>query len=91
VVQNGAISGYVTLALNHAHIRSFTDNLSPTPERYTTLPDASSGNYAFMWDHKDRNIAHPRHHSIIGFDPNTGDYAAPWLDCKRMSLCGTVT
>jgi signal transduction histidine kinase len=80
VVKNGAITGYVTLALNHAHIRSFTDNLSPTPERYTALPDASSGNYAFMWDHKDRNIAHPRHHSIIGFDPNTGDYAAPWLE-----------
>ncbi len=80
VVKNGAITGYVTLALNHAHIRSFTDNISPTPERYTALPDASSGNYAFMWDHKDRNIAHPRHHSIIGFDPNTGDYAAPWLE-----------
>jgi signal transduction histidine kinase len=80
VVKNGAITGYVTLALNHAHIRSFTDNLSPTQERYTALPDASSGNYAFMWDHKDRNIAHPRHHSIIGFDPSTGEYAAPWLE-----------
>ena len=33
-----------------------------------------------MWDHKDRNIAHPRHHSITGFDPNTGDYATPWLE-----------
>ncbi len=80
VVKDGTITGYVTLALNHTHIRSFTDNLSPTPERYTALPDASSGNYAFMWDHKDRNIAHPRHHSIIGFDPNTGEYAAPWLE-----------
>ena len=80
VVKDGAITGYVTLALNHTHIRSFTDNLSPTPERYTALPDASSGNYAFMWDHKDRNIAHPRHHSITGFDPNTGEYATPWLE-----------
>ena len=80
VVKENIITGYVTLALNHTHIRSFTDNLTPTPERYTALPDASNGNYAFMWDHKDRNIAHPRHHSIIGFDPNTGDYAAPWLE-----------
>jgi len=80
VVKEGVITGYVTLALNHTHIRSFTDNLSPTSERYTTLPDASSGNYAFMWDHKDRNIAHPRHHSIMGFDPKTGEYATPWLE-----------
>jgi signal transduction histidine kinase len=80
VVKEGAVTGYVTLALNHAHIRSFTDHLTPTPERYTAVPDASSGNYAFMWDHKDRNIAHPRHHSITGFDPNTGEYATPWLE-----------
>ena len=80
VVRDGNITGYVTMALNHTHIRSFTDNLTPTPERYTAVPDASSGNYAFMWDHKDRNIAHPRHHSITGFDPNTGEYATPWLE-----------
>lgn len=80
VVKDGSIRGYVTLALNHAHIRSFTDHLTPTPARYTTVPDASSGNYAFMWDHKDRNIAHPRHHSIMGFDPHTGEYATPWLE-----------
>ena len=80
VVKDGVIAGYVTMALNHTHIRSFTDNITPTLERYTAVPDASSGNYAFMWDHKDRNIAHPRHHSIIGFDPNTGEYATPWLE-----------
>jgi len=80
VVKEGVVTGYVTLALNHTHIRSFTDNLTPTAERYTAVPDASSGNYAFMWDHKDRNIAHPRHHSIAGFDPNTGEYATPWLE-----------
>ena len=33
-----------------------------------------------MWDHKDRNIAHPRHHSIAGFNPSTGEYATPWLE-----------
>ena len=80
VVKDGVITGYVTMALNHAHIRSFTDNLTPTSERYTAVPDAGSGNYAFMWDHKDRNIAHPRHHSITGFDPNTGEYVTPWLE-----------
>jgi signal transduction histidine kinase len=80
VVKNGTITGYVTMALNHDHIRSFTDNITPTSQRYIAVPDPNSGNYAFMWDHKDRNIAHPRHYSIMGFDPKTGEYAIPWLD-----------
>ncbi len=80
VVKDGHIIGYVTLALNHTHLRNFTDHLMPTPERYTALPDAGTGNYAFMWDHHDRNIAHPRHYSIAGFDAQTGERAIPWLD-----------
>ncbi|MFG1488584.1 HAMP domain-containing sensor histidine kinase [Oceanospirillum sp. HFRX-1_2] len=80
VERNGKKIGYVTLALNHDHILSFTDNLKPTNQRYDVIADASSGNYAFMWDYKDRNIAHPRHHSIVGFDPETGERAVPWLE-----------
>lgn len=82
VVKNGVITGYVTLALDHTHVMSFTDNLMPTPARYTAISDATNGNYAFMWDYLDRNIAHPRHHSIVGFDPRTGDYATPWLEAS---------
>lgn len=82
VVKNGAITGYVTLALDHAHVRSFTDNLMPTAARYTAISDATNGNYAFMWDYLDRSIAHPRHHSIVGFDPQTGEYATPWLEAS---------
>lgn len=82
VVKAGKVAGYVTLALDHAHIRSFTDNLMPTAQRYTAISDASDGNYAFMWDYRDRSIAHPRHHSIVGFDPATGDYAVPWLEAS---------
>lgn len=80
VVRNGGIIGYVTLALDHAHIMSFTDNLMPTADRYSAISDATNGNYAFIWDYRDRNIAHPRHHSIVGFDPATGEYATPWLE-----------
>jgi len=79
VVRNGQIVGYVTLALDHAHLMSFTDNLLPTPARYSSIADATDGNYAFMWDSLDRAIAHPRHHSIVGIDPANGEYAAPWL------------
>ena len=82
VVRNGKTIGYVTLALNHDHVMSFTDNLMPTEARYTPIPDASNGNYAFMWDYRDRNIAHPRHQSIIGFNPKTGDYETPWLEAS---------
>jgi hypothetical protein len=35
-----------------------------------------------MWDYQDRSIAHPRHQSIIGVDPATGEYEQPWLDTE---------
>jgi hypothetical protein len=82
VAQGGKVIGYVTLALDHAHIMRFTDHLMPTEARYTAISDASNGNYAFMWDYLDRSIAHPRHQSIVGFDPKTGQYETPWLDAE---------
>ena len=80
VVRNGQKIGYVTLALDHDHIMEFTDHLTPTPDRYTELSDASAGNYAFIWDYKGRSIVHPRHFSITGYDPETGDPQIPWLE-----------
>jgi signal transduction histidine kinase len=80
VAKGGKIIGYITLALDHDHVMSFTDNLMPTEARYTTTPDAGNGNYAFMWDYLDRSIAHPRHQSIIGFNPETGEQETPWLE-----------
>jgi PAS domain S-box-containing protein len=72
--------GYVTLALNHDHIMEFVDHITPMNQRYTNLPSAFEGNYAFIWDYQCRNIAHPRHHSIVGFDPATGQPQIPWLE-----------
>ncbi|NTW06230.1 MAG: HAMP domain-containing protein [Syntrophaceae bacterium] len=80
VVDAGRIVGYVTLALDHTHLNEFTRTIVPTDERYTDINDAASGNYAFIWDYKGRSICHPRHHSICGFDPKTGEAAIPWLD-----------
>jgi signal transduction histidine kinase len=82
VMKSGTIVGYVTLALDHDHVMSFTDNLMPTAARYTPISDATNGNYAFMWDYLDRSIAHPRHQSIVGFDPATGEYETPWLEAS---------
>lgn len=79
VMRDGRKVGYVSLALDHAHIMEFTDHIVPTEERYSDISDASSGNYAFMWDHKGRNISHPRDYFIVGYDPETGEQTVPWL------------
>lgn len=82
VVDAGRIVGYVTLALDHAHLNEFTRTIVPTDERYTNINDAASGNYAFIWDYKGRSICHPRHHSICGYDPKTGAPVIPWLSAE---------
>ena len=76
----GIITAYVTFALNHDHIMEFVDHITPMDERYTEFPSAYEGNYAFIWDYQCRSICHPRHHSIVGFDPETGDAQVPWLE-----------
>jgi PAS domain S-box-containing protein len=80
-VTNGRnITGYVTFALDHDHIMEFTDHTTPMRERYTELASAYEGNYAFIWDYKCRSICHPRHHSIVGYNPETGEPEIPWLE-----------
>jgi len=76
----GNKTGYVTLALNHDHIMEYVDHITPMEDRYTKLPSAYEGNYAFIWDYKCRSICHPRHHSIVGYDPETGEEQIPWLE-----------
>ena len=78
--ENKNITGYVTFALNHDHIMEFVDHQTPVKDRYTDLPSAFEGNYAFIWDYQSRSICHPRHHSIVGFDPKTGNPQVPWLE-----------
>ncbi len=82
VEKEGKVIGYITLALNHDHIMSLVNHLTPKAERYTELSDPIEGDYVFIWDHKGRNIVHPRHHSIVGYDPETGDPYPAWLEDK---------
>jgi signal transduction histidine kinase/CheY-like chemotaxis protein len=77
---DGEKIGYVTMAMNHDHLMEFVDHITPMNERTTVLPSAYEGNYAFIWDYRCRSICHPRHHSIVGFDPTTGDPQIPWLE-----------
>ncbi|MEA3357959.1 MAG: HAMP domain-containing sensor histidine kinase [Thermodesulfobacteriota bacterium] len=71
--------GYITMALDHAHIMEFTDPVIPTEERFSDISDAGSGNYAFLWDDEDQCISHPRDFFICGYDPETGKKAPGWL------------
>lgn len=80
LLKDGKIIGYVTLALNHDHIRQFTDRITPTEQRYTQIADSIKGNYAFMWDYKNRSISHPRDYFIHGYDRETGLPETPWMD-----------
>lgn len=82
LVEQDKIVGYVTLALNHDHIRQFTDRIIPTEQRYTPIADATKGNYAFMWDYKNRSISHPRDYFIHGYNSDTGLPETPWMDSQ---------
>jgi signal transduction histidine kinase len=80
VFKNGEKIGYVSMALDHRHVREFTDTVNPTGKHVKqNIPDATLGNYAFMWDYEGKSISHPRDYSIVGYDKNTGEKVMPWL------------
>jgi signal transduction histidine kinase len=80
VYEGQELLGYVSFALNHDFIMEFVDHVTPMEERYTDIPNAYFGNYAFIWDYQCRSIAHPRHHSLVGYDSETGLESIPWLE-----------
>lgn len=91
IFQGGEKTGYVTLALDHRHVMEFTDYIIPENilsamdadqgrmDFRGNIKDPSKGNYAFMWDNKGRNIAHPREYFISGVDPSTGHRIPGWI------------
>jgi len=80
VYKNEKKIGYVAFALDHRHIMEFTDSFDPLPENTKQdIADASSGNYAFMWDYAGRNISHARDYFIVGYDKNTGKQVPGWI------------
>ncbi len=80
VEKNGVKVGYVTIALNHDHIMSKVEHIAPEEQRYSDISSAARGNYAFIWDHEGRSIFHPRHHSIAGYNAETGELQPTFLD-----------
>ncbi len=79
IVQDGRITGYVTLALDHEHIMNMIHTMNPLESRYSEVSDPYLGNYAFLFDNEGRNIVHARHSSQIGYHPETGLPQTSWL------------
>lgn len=80
VFKNAEKIGYISMALDHKHVREFTDSSNPTGNNVKQdISDARQGNYAFLWDYEGKNISHPRDYSIVGYDKNTGEKVMPWL------------
>jgi nitrate/nitrite-specific signal transduction histidine kinase len=71
--------GYLSLALDHIHLREFVAYLYPNTRFRSNIADATEGNYAFMWDYLGRSVVHPRDHSISGFDPQSGERVPGWV------------
>ena len=89
ITKDGEKTGYLTFALDHRHVMEFTDYVVPENDETSArdqhyhfrsdIKNAGKGNYAFMWDHKGRSIAHPREYFIAGFDSTTGERIPPWI------------
>ena len=80
VYHGNVLKGYLSMALDHTHIMNFTDYYDPLGTDILNIPDAGSGNYAFMWDNHFRCISHPRDYFIIGFDAKSGQEIPGWID-----------
>ena len=92
--KDGQKTGYLTMALDHRHVMEFTDFVVPNNDEASdqinaeyrfksAIKNAGDGNYAFMWDHQGRSIAHPREYFISGFDGDTGQRVAPWISADQ--------
>jgi hypothetical protein len=65
--QNG-FAGIIVLSLDYRHLAEFTDHLIPTQAEKVFEADTSTGNYAYMVDHRGFVICHPTDSHIVGLN-----------------------
>jgi hypothetical protein len=70
VFNKDGFSGIITLAVDYRHLAAFTDQIVPTQAEKVVEADASSGNYAYMIDHRGFVISHPSDFHIVGLNPD---------------------
>ena len=68
VFNKDGFAGVITLALDYGHLAAFTDQLVPTQAERVFETDASTGNYAFMFDPRGFMISHPSDYHIVGYN-----------------------
>ncbi|MBD1399217.1 PAS domain-containing sensor histidine kinase [Pelovirga terrestris] len=68
VYHQGKWQGVAVLSLDHRHLMTFTQHISPIDDQDTVFPSYESGNYAFMFDDEGWMITHPKFWNIRGFD-----------------------
>jgi hypothetical protein len=70
VFNKDGFAGIIMLALDYRHLAEFTDHLVPTQAEKVFETNASSGNYAYMVDHRGFIISHPSDFHIVGLNPD---------------------
>jgi HAMP domain-containing protein len=78
VYEDGAKTGYISLKLDARHIMEYVDHISPTESRYQNLPDATTGNYAYLVDDEGWLTSHAREYHVKGVH-NDGALATPLM------------
>jgi len=83
--------GVVVLSLDHRHLMTFTQHISPIDDQDAVFPSYESGNYAFLFDNEGWMITHPKFWNIRGFDvsgelvpPYTVDTSQEVIDAGRI-------
>ena len=77
VYVDGEWQGVAVLSLDHRHLMTFTQHISPIDDEDTVFPSYESGNYAFMFDDEGWMLTHPKFWNIRGFD-NSGELVPPY-------------
>ena len=70
VFNQDGFAGIVVLSLDYRHLAQFTDQLVPTQATQVFETNASSGNYAYMVDHRGFVVSHPSDFHIVGLNPD---------------------
>lgn len=60
--------GIVVLSLDHRHLMTFTQHISPIDDQDVVFPSYESGNYAFMFDDEGWMTTHPKFWDLRGYD-----------------------
>ncbi|MDI6743614.1 MAG: hypothetical protein QMD11_12845 [Smithella sp.] len=61
-------AGLISLAMDYRHLAQFTDQIVPTQAQRVYEADISTGNYAYMVDHRGFVVSHPADYHIVGLN-----------------------